>query len=564
VPAIQYQQRLDQLAASTAAVESRQSNSILLCAAALAVFAYLAVQALNRTSFPLWTIPLPLPLAYFFFRQYTRQQLEVNDLARCKEFYERGLLRLNDQWHGEGDEGAEYEQPGHLFANDLNLFGHASLFQRLSTARTEIGKRKLASYLQDRSPSISESLARQAAVQELQPLTRLREQIATLGLRYQQSEAATFDAWLARPIPEIPNWLRPLAAVLPFTGLQAALGVSLRPQVVEVIEASQRLSGELVLIRQGIALLAAQNFQSPKLQTLVNTVKTPNAVARLQRLELYLQILAERTKEWFYLLSVFFLAGTQTALAIEAWRAANRDEMPAWLNAWAEFEALNALACYAHESPQDVYPTFESATPAFSAQALAHPLLPRETAIPNHLALHQQQLPLLLISGSNMAGKSTLLRAIGVNCVLAAAGAPVRAHSLHTSLFSLAASLSIHDALSEGKSRFLAEVERLRDSLQLARSSPPVLFLIDEIFSGTNSSDRRIAAAAVIAELLRHQAIGAVSTHDLALTEIPNAANVHMRSRNGTDPLDFDYLLKPGVNTETNALAIARLAGVPL
>jgi DNA mismatch repair ATPase MutS len=168
-----------------------------------------------------------------------------------------------------------------------------------------------------------------------------------------------------------------------------------------------------------------------------------------------------------------------------------------------------------------------------------------------------------------MSGKSTLLRAIGLNAVLAFAGAPVRAGTLRLSGLSPIASISITDSLLNGKSKFLAEVERLRQAIESAVPNRPVLFLIDEIFSGTNSRDRRIAAEAVIRTLVNQGAIGALSTHDLALTEIANSpgmsgVNVHMGSKHERDPMDFDYLLKPGVTEETNALAIARLAGVPV
>ena len=163
-----------------------------------------------------------------------------------------------------------------------------------------------------------------------------------------------------------------------------------------------------------------------------------------------------------------------------------------------------------------------------------------------------------------MSGKSTLLRAMGLNAVLAFAGAPVRARALRLSGLSIFASLSIVDSLLNGKSKFLAEVGRLRQAIESAVPARPVLFLVDEIFSGTNSRDRRIAAEAVVRALINQGAIGALSTHDLALTEIPGAVNVHMGSRSEGDPMDFDYRLKPGITTESNALAIARMAGVPV
>ena len=180
----------------------------------------------------------------------------------------------------------------------------------------------------------------------------------------------------------------------------------------------------------------------------------------------------------------------------------------------------------------------------------------------------KKEILVYVISGSNMAGKSTFLRAVGSNAVLAMAGAPVTAKKLRLSPFKVCASISIADSLLEGKSKFLVEVERLRDAIACTKESRPVLFLIDEILGGTNSRDRRVAAEAVVRTLVEGGALGALSTHDLALTEITDSvgggANVHMSSRRGTDVLDFDYLLKPGITPEANATAIARLSGVPV
>jgi DNA mismatch repair ATPase MutS len=164
-----------------------------------------------------------------------------------------------------------------------------------------------------------------------------------------------------------------------------------------------------------------------------------------------------------------------------------------------------------------------------------------------------------------MAGKSTLLRSIGINAVLAYAGAPVRAESLRLTPLTLGASLALTDSLAEGRSKFLAEVERLH-AILTASAASPLLFLVDEIFSGTNSEDRRAAAAAVLHKLLANHAIGALSTHDLALTGLATPANrglnVHMASPSPEDPLAFDYKLKPGPNTASSARAILRLIGI--
>jgi DNA mismatch repair ATPase MutS len=226
------------------------------------------------------------------------------------------------------------------------------------------------------------------------------------------------------------------------------------------------------------------------------------------------------------------------------------------------------LAGYAFERQETTsFPELTDKEQVFEAQGLGHPLLSREECVGNDFVLNSSS-RFYVISGSNMAGKTTFLRAVGSNAVLAMAGAPVTAKKLRVSPFKICASISVADSLLEGKSKFLAEIERLRDAIVSTEETRPVLFLIDEILSGTNSRDRRAAAEAVIRTLVDRGALGALSTHDLALTEIADAvgggANVHMSSRRGTDVLDFDYLLKPGVTGEANATAIARLAGVPV
>jgi len=254
-------------------------------------------------------------------------------------------------------------------------------------------------------------------------------------------------------------------------------------------------------------------------------------------------------------------------MAIENWRIEHRIALRIWLDTWAEFEALSALANYAYENPENTFPEFSAEEAKFEAVALGHPLLSSESCVRNDIQLNRE-CRFYVVSGSNMSGKSTLLRAIGLNAVLAFAGAPVRAQALRLTPLSVFASLSIVDSLLNGTSRFLAEVERMRQTLEAAAGAS-VLFLVDEIFSGTNSRDRRVAAEAVVRTLVNRGAIGALSTHDLALSEIADleelhGTNVHTGSRDSGEPMDFDYLLKPGVTKEANALAIARMAGVPV
>jgi DNA mismatch repair ATPase MutS len=237
-----------------------------------------------------------------------------------------------------------------------------------------------------------------------------------------------------------------------------------------------------------------------------------------------------------------------------------------WLFAWGEFEALNALAGYAYEHPDDVFPDLIDEEACFEARQMGHPLLPDRISVRNDVILNRAT-RFYVVSGSNMAGKSTLLRAIGQNAILAAAGAPVRAKHARIAAMSVCASIATGDSLVDGVSKFFAEVERLRNSIATAVAGEPLLFLVDEMLSGTNSRDRCIAAGAMLQALIANGAVGALSTHDLALTDIVHreelcGANVHMRSRSPNDPLDFDYRLLPGIASQTNGLAIVRMMGL--
>ncbi len=587
-PLAYYQDRLEQVQAGLVTLEAKQSMSAGILGLAVLLFVTVGFIAINKRALPLWYPPLSLSVIFVSARDYGRRQAARLRFARLRDFHTSGINRLQDKWMGAGETGDEFSGDGHLYAQDLNLFGHGSVFERLCITRTRIGARKLAAFLQTAPSTVEECLARQEAVKELRGATELRGTMAGLGKEFNQASWETFSAWLNRAPESFAPWMRVAAPILaavtiilvclaaagivppglcvPIVAAQIALGAELRERVLRVIEGSRPLGIEIGLLREGLVLLAGQRFESPKLQELSRRAAEPGeALRKLTRL---LNVMAEREKEWFYFPLLILMAGSQCAMAVEAWRQRYSADFARWIDGWAEFEALNALACYAFECPEDVFPSFDAGAPVFEAEGLGHPLLPAASCTRNDVHLNDN-VRLLLISGSNMAGKSTLMRTIGLAAVLAAAGAPVRARRLRLSLFSTCASLSIQDAIQEGRSKFKAELDRLRETIAMAQTKPPVLFLIDEIFGGTNSRDRRVAAEAVIRTLVSAGAIGAVSTHDLTLTEIARlegigGLNVHMGSRPGGGPLDFDYLLKPGVTTETNALAIARLAGVPV
>jgi DNA mismatch repair ATPase MutS len=228
---------------------------------------------------------------------------------------------------------------------------------------------------------------------------------------------------------------------------------------------------------------------------------------------------------------------------------------------------LSALATYAFERPADPFPDIVDAGPLFDADAVAHPLIPDGVSVPNDVRLGSSHPHALVVSGSNMSGKSTLLRTVGINAVLALAGAPVRAASLRMSPLALGATLRIQDSLLEGRSRFYAEITRIRELADLAAGSIPLLFLLDELFHGTNSHDRLAGASGVLRSLLDRGAIGLITTHDLAVTAVADAlaaraANVHFEDWFDGTEMRFDYLMKPGPVTHSNALALMRAVGL--
>ena len=231
-------------------------------------------------------------------------------------------------------------------------------------------------------------------------------------------------------------------------------------------------------------------------------------------------------------------------------------------------EALSSLAGYAYEHPKDPFPEIAAHGPCFEGEGLAHPFLSESTCVRNDVKLCPE-LRVLVVSGSNMSGKSTLLRTIGTNAVLALAGAPVRARRLRLTPLAVGTSIQRRDSLQEGVSRFYAEITRLRQLVDLTAGPLPLLFLLDELLHGTNSHDRKIGAEAIVADLVRRGAIGLLTTHDLALANIPevlgpHAENVHFEDFLENGRLAFDYRMRSGVVRKSNALELMRSVGLKI
>jgi len=534
-----------------------------------------------------WFILVPAAaytgLVVYSQRVYPRELRALRAVA----FYERGLARIAGKWMGTGNDGKVFADAANLYVNDLDIFGEGSLFELLCSARTQTGQQTLARWLSEPA-SRDEILRRQEAIEELRNNVDLREDLAILGREMQSTvQPEGITGWALAPIllesaaarliapflvaftifAFVAYWFfnAPLSLFYAAAVAHAGFGTWYRLRVKEVKDATEAHAREFSVLQVTLERLERDKVSSPKLRELRGEVGS--ALKEIKALIGYIGMLEAQRNEMLMFIGFFLLWSTQISFAIEKWRQRSGKAVNGWLKTVGEMEALCALAGYAFEHPEDPFPEIVEGSPTvLEAEEIRHPLLPRTQCVPNSIKL-SGDLQLLVISGSNMSGKSTLLRTVGTNVVLAQAGAPVRAASMKMSLLAIGATLRVQDSLMGGTSRFYAEIQRLHDIMDLTEKPLPVLLLLDEILYGTNSHDRAIGAEAVIRGLVEKGAIGFVTTHDLALAKVadalsPRAGNAHFEDRLEDGKMIFDYMLRPGVVQRSNALALMRAVGL--
>ena len=506
---------------------------------------------------------------------------------------DRLLARLTGTWHGAPRDGRRYAPAGHPYARDLDIFGEASLFQLLNETPTSAGEERLAAWLA--SPADPTSIAtRQGSVKALAPRLGFRRELAVAAAAEgdDKVDPRALVRWaddLSVSLASI-GWARWLPYVLVPTTLLTYLG-SLEgwvPRVVPVAAlVAQILVASLVRgplsrffvgiaiadrslgrLRQTFARLEAEPFDDAHLVGLRRggTGDVPASRA-LAMLDFWYGFAEARRSQLGPVLNVLLLWDLVMLFRIARWRDRFGGEVAAWVSGLAEIEALCALAGFAAEHPAATFPEIELGEPMVSARDLAHPLL--DAPVANDVDIRGSGHALLL-TGSNMSGKSTLLRAIGTNVVLALAGAPVVASSMRVAVLQLATSMRVEDSLERGVSFFYAEVQRLKLVLDVARASAGrCLFLLDELLLGTNTRERQIASREIVGRLLETGGLGVITTHDLDLTTLEaetqgRVVNAHFRDLLAEGKMAFDYKLRPGVVDTTNALKVLELAGIPV
>jgi MutS domain V len=588
-PEVEYQERLKKLQSSAEIYKTQDARFSFVRFALMFIGLVLGVWLIvGKTHSILW---LGLPVVAFFVAAvwHSRVVEKLQYCRRASAFYERGLARLSGRWMGTGQSGERFLNAKHPYARDLDLFGAGSMFELLCTARTRAGEGTLAAWLLA-AASPEEVTLRQGAIREMRALLRFREDVAVLSesvdaagrpgaLATWGEEKSTFGASYLRLLLGVlaALWVVGLIAwaawdfwygAAAMTLVNTVVARELRRRAEKSISTIEIAVKEVRLIARVIARIEGERFSAAKLVELqgklqAQGIAASDALARLGRLS---DSLASRRNLVVKIFDRFAFWTLQYTIAIEVWRKRFGPEVRGWMKALGAIEALSDLAGYAYEHPSDVFAELTQESPCYDAEGLAHPLIPESRAMRNDLKLGSE-LRLVIISGPNMAGKSTFVRAVGLNAVLAQCGAPVRAGRLRISALNVAASVCVLDSLQGGVSRFYAEITRLKLIMDMANGPVPVLFLLDELLSGTNSHDRRTGAEAIVRGLFQRNAIGLVTTHDLALAKIAEAlgsyaANVHFEDRLENGELRFDYQLTPGIVQTSNALELMRSIGL--
>lgn len=596
-----YRQQADELARRSALVSNLRGLSFAIAFVGL-------LSAIFGDSLVGMAAAAVAGLAFACLVAWHARVLSAEDLAwRFWRVNDNAARRARDDWHSLPEDGAEFQDPDHPFTGDLDIFGPRSLFQFTNVAHTSYGQAALARLLSS-ADAADVIETRQAAVRELAPRIELRQELEAYTLRspnppdqkpshsHAPLDLRALIAWAESAPLLLPRkgliWAARVLPLLTFGGALAtkllgapfiAWALPLAAQIMivartgrdagQVFTAVSSSPGAFSRLRPTLRLIENATFDSPLLERL-REVLSPgarSASAQMRRFESVLGWFELRHNGMVYpFINALFLWDVHAVVALEKWQQESGRALRPWLESLGNWEALSSLAGLAHDNPDFSFPELVKESSVFEAEGLGHPLIPARVRVGNDVILGGAGTA-WLVTGSNMSGKSTLLRAMGLAVVMGLAGTSVCASSLRLSPMRVYTSMRISDSLSAGVSHFYAELKKLRAALMATGGDLPVFFLLDEILHGTNSAERQIGARWILAELLESNATGAVSTHDLGLCALPpklmeRVRTVHLRETVEAERMSFDYKLRPGPVSGGNALLLMRSLGleVPL
>jgi len=508
---------------------------------------------------------------------------------------QNSIMRLEGKWHEFKDTGDEYMDTGHRYFQDLDIYGKGSLFQWINAAKTYYGRSFFRDILGTTPKCIEDITERQQAVLELSKKLawRQRFQAETMTVTDRTIDPDELIKWaLDNETFYLKKWFAIFAKVLPvLTGIMILLAFNTqfitfhipvlllliqaillrvkRKKRCEVFDLAEKYSNDIKVYYNALRHFEKHDFKSAHIKDIkagmVNN-EGLSAYRQLDRLSKIIENISARHSAFFEVLNILTLWDFHCMTSIEKWKQSSGKFLLSWIKAVGKVEALCGLAIISFDNPQWPMPDIWDCKPFIEAKGLGHPLL-GQNAVNNDLKI-KNPVKALLITGSNMSGKSTLLRTVGINLVLAYAGAPVCAESFSASIADIYTCMRVSDDLGKSISSFYAELLRIKEIVNKAESGEKVFFLLDEIFKGTNSRDRHMGARVLIKRLCQLDCSGLVSTHDLELSDLENEGayvrNYHFEEYYKDDKINFDYKLKKGVSTTRNAVYLMRLAGIDI
>ncbi len=489
-------------------------------------------------------------------------------------------------------QGDEFKDEHHAYASDLDLFGRSSLFQLLNRTATPTGQEKLAKWLQDGADK--ETIAeRQGAVQVLVQKTKWRQNFQALSRHLLDEKGVerlkALRKWLSQEMDSgilLNRNVALLVAAINFAItatvvlggfpveyiiVPALVGIymirKLQPEIQEATEVSFQ---SVKLLRSYVYLIRSINhedFDNDNLNSLKKVFIQPQpALKEIGRLAGLMEFLNNRANMLYWVFNGLFLIDVHLINGINKWKQQNADRLREWIDAVSQFEALNGLAGFAYANPGYAVPNVSTDGLSLKSHGLGHPLIPTAQRVTNNFEFDNNRIG--IITGSNMSGKSTFLRTVGLNLVLAQSGSVVCADFFEFTPIALFSSMRTSDNLEESVSSFYAELKRIERLLHLVEHQQPVFFLLDEILKGTNTHDRQLGARSLIKQLNKKPCLGFVSTHDLALGELgekeDQLVNLNFSSEVINGELKFDYKLRSGVCQSFNASELMAQIGIEL
>ena len=590
-----YNQRLDLLQTD---FNRLQKKKLVLGRLRLAAIAAVALSLYFLLPYGIWYALVSGILLLALFARLVLADLKnkssIEHLKHLIKINEDELNAIENNYYHFKD-GSEHIPKEHFYANDLDIFGHASLFQFINRTGSEMGSSTLANWLSNQSGR-EIILERQAAVKELSKQTAWRQELQAYGAaeKIQNSTVDRLEKWLAGDYIFIKNKIwRAASYLIPLTmfivlilNLTDVIGNHTRnyfllaaalfafyvsKKVMPLHQQVSKMTDELEVLNKSIKLIEGTDFKSVFLQDLKNQFiqHGDKASAQINQLKKILERLDLRFNFIVFIpLDVLLQWDLQQAIALEKWKKRNHSNVLQWFSVLGEFEAINSFSTLSFNNPDWCFPNLKEEHFFIEGKAIGHPLIKEDKCVNNPVKIvHTGEL--MLVTGSNMAGKSTYLRSIGVNTVLAMAGSPVCAEYFCLSPVQIISSMRIADNLEESTSTFYAELKKLKTIIDKVNNNEKVFILLDEILRGTNSLDRHTGSAALIKQLIKNHAACIIATHDVELAKMKedypgNIMNYHFDVQVSNDELYFDYRLKTGICTSLNASILMKKIGIEL